>query len=222
MKKKRVVSVQTRNNLVLDSLLFISGLITALSGIYFLFLPIGGYQGGRNPLYGIMIFFERHTWSEIHIWASVVIVALAALHIPLHWDWIVKMSKSGFRSIFGRSRLNKYSKFNLGINVLIGISGLLCGLSGLYFLLIPGASHSSIIPDPMWLFSITTWDLIHTWSGIAAVVTATLHFYIHWKWAYKVIRKYGQAFEKNLKGNQANQPVSTQKVYIKENNIRAN
>jgi hypothetical protein len=48
MEKKRVVSIQTRNNLILDSLLFVSGLITAISGIYFLFLPVAGYQGGRN------------------------------------------------------------------------------------------------------------------------------------------------------------------------------
>jgi len=26
-----------------------------LSGIYFLVLPTGGYQGGRNPYYGIQV-----------------------------------------------------------------------------------------------------------------------------------------------------------------------
>ena len=45
----------------------------------FLFLPVGGFQGGRNPYYGIVIFFERHTWGDIHTWSSVVIMALAAL-----------------------------------------------------------------------------------------------------------------------------------------------
>jgi len=212
MEKKRVVSIQTRNNLILDSLLFVSGLITALSGIYFLFLPVAGYQGGRNPLYGVIIFFERHTWSDIHIWASIAIMLFAALHVPLHWQWIVKMTKSGIKTVFGKSRLNKYSQFNLGINILIGLSGLICGISGLYFLLVPGAFHNLIIPDPMWLFTSTTWDLIHTWSGVAAVATATLHFYIHWKWAYKVIRKYGQAFRKDLKGNPVNQPASAQQA----------
>ena len=216
MEKKRVVSKQTRNNLILDSLLFVSGLITAISGIYFLFLPVAGYQGGRNPLYGVTIFFERHAWSDIHIWASVAIMLFAALHIPLHWQWIINMTKSGIKTVFGKSRLNKYSKFNLGINILIGLSGLICGISGLYFLLVPGAFHNSIIPDPMWLFTSITWDLIHTWSGVAAIAAITLHFYIHWKWVYKVIRKYGQALGKNLKGNSANQPVSAQQAYSRK------
>lgn len=216
MKKKRVVSVQTRNNLILDSSLLVSGLITALSGIYFLFLPVGGYQGGRNQLYGVTIFFERHVWSDIHIWASVAIMLFAALHISLHWQWIINMTRSGIKTVFGKSRLNKYSQFNLGINILIGLSGLICGLSGLYFLLVPGAFHNSIIPDPMWLFTGTTWDLIHTWSGVAAIALITLHFYIHWKWAYKVIRKYGQSYGKNLKSNPVKQSVSIQQVYVKK------
>lgn len=216
MKKKRVVSVQTRNNLILDSSLLVSDLITALSGIYFLFLPVGGYQGGRNQLYGVTIFFERHVWSDIHIWASVAIMLFAALHISLHWQWIINMTRSGIKTVFGKSRLNKYSQFNLGINILIGLSGLICGLSGLYFLLVPGAFHNSIIPDPMWLFTGTTWDLIHTWSGVAAIALITMHFYIHWKWAYKVIRKYGQSYGKNLKSNPVKQSVSIQQVYVKK------
>ncbi len=95
---------------------------------------------------------------------------------------------------------------------MIGLSSLICGLSGLYFLLVPGAFHCSIIPDPMWLFTSVTWDLIHTWSSVAAITTITLHFNIHWKWVYEVIRRYGQAFVNNLKGNPADQPVSAQQV----------
>lgn len=198
MEKKRIFSGQTRNNIVLDILLLVSGLVTALSGIYFLFLPIGGYQGGRNPLYGVTIFFGRHTWSEIHIWASVLILALAALHIPFHWEWIIKMTISGFRSMLGKSRLNKYSKFNLAINILIGLSGLICAISGVYFLLVPGASHASLVGDPDWLFNLLTWDLIHTWSGVVAISAAILHFWIHWKWVLKVLSKYWKAWIKKL------------------------
>lgn len=187
--KKRVFSVQTRNNITLDMLLLISGVITALSGIYFLFLPVGGYQGGRNPLYGIIILFERHAWSDIHIWASVIILALAALHIPLHWSWITKMTKTGFRTLFGKSRLNKFSKFNLGINILIGLSGLICGLSGLYFLLIP-EFYGTAAGTAVWIFTPVVWDLIHTWSGVVLTAAGILHFEIHWKWVVKVIDKY--------------------------------
>jgi len=182
---KRVFSKQTRNNIILDMSLLVGGLISVLSGIYFLFLPIGGYQGGRNPLYGIIIFFERHTWGDVHTWSSVAIIALAALHIPLHWQWIVMMTKTGFRSLFGKSKLNKHSSFNLFINILIGISGLICGLSGLYFLFLPGT--------PTWIFTPLVWDLIHTWSGVVMTAVGILHFGIHWKWVTKVLGKYGKA-----------------------------
>jgi hypothetical protein len=43
-------------------------------------------------------------------------------------------------------------------------------------------------PDPMILFSRTTWDLIHTWSGVALIVAAVIHFAIHWRWVTKVTR----------------------------------
>ncbi|MBU0510359.1 MAG: DUF4405 domain-containing protein [Chloroflexi bacterium] len=193
MANRRIVSAQTRNNFFIDSFLFTGGVITALSGVYFLFLPAAGYQGGRNPMYGIVILFTRHTWGDIHIWAGVAIIALAAIHIPLHWKWIVSMTGRAVKVALGKGKMNNSGKFNLGVNMLIGLSALISGLSGLYFLLIPGASHASVLTDPMWLFSRTTWDLIHTWSGIIVIAAATLHSYIHWKWAFKVTRKYWRA-----------------------------
>lgn len=181
---KKPFSTQTRNNIILDMFLLFSGLIAVLSGIYFLFLPIGGFQGGRNPFYNVIIFFERHTWEDIHIWSSVVITALALLHIPLHWQWIVKMTKTGIRSVIGKSKLNKHSQFNLFINILIGISGLICGISGLYFLFLPA--------KPFLIFTPLVWDLIHTWSGVVMTAVGILHFAIHWKWVVKVLSKYGK------------------------------
>jgi hypothetical protein len=166
--------------------MLLSGLLSALTGIYFLFLPVGGYQGGRNPFYDLTILFDRQTWDDIHTWSSVAVIALVALHIPLHWNWIVKMTKSGFRSLFGRSNMNNYSQFNLGINVLIGTSGLICTLSGLYFLLVP-LSYQGL------LFSTFAWDMIHTWSGVVMISAGLLHFGIHWKWVTKVLGKYIKA-----------------------------
>ncbi len=190
-EKTKVFSVQTRNNILLDMSMLMAALASILSGIYFLFLPIGGFQGGRNPLYGIVIFFERHTWSDIHTWSSVIIISLAALHIPLHWSWIDKMTRSGLQSLTGRGKLNKYSQFNLTVNVLIGLSGVICALSGLYFLFEPVLVGSA---QGGWIFSRTVWDLIHTWSGVTLTAAAILHFAIHWRWVVKVLGKYWQAF----------------------------
>ncbi|MFO7943278.1 MAG: DUF4405 domain-containing protein [Anaerolineales bacterium] len=183
---KGVVSKRTRNNLILDSLLALGGILSALSGIYFLFFPVGGYQGGRNPLYGVKVLFERHTWSDIHTWAGVVMIGIAALHIPLHWRWIMSMTKRGMRLLSGDSSLNKFSQFNLGVNVLIGLSGLVTAVSGLYFLLGPSLSYGSLQTESGWLISRLTWDMIHTWGGVIFISAMTLHLWIHWKWFYKV------------------------------------
>ena len=174
-------------------LILISGLITILSGVYFLFLPGGGFQGGRNPFYDVIIFFERHTWGDIHIWASIIIIALLLLHIPIHWQWIVKMTQSGFRSLFGKNKLNKFSQFNLFINILIGLSGLFCGISGVYFLIVPQAAHGVLAGNTGWIFTSVTWDLIHAWSGVVMTSAAILHFGIHWKWVVKVLQRYWHA-----------------------------
>ena len=195
--KKPVFSTQTRNNILLDMSLLLAGLAAVLSGIYFLFLPVGGYQGGRNPYYGLVILFERHTWSDVHLWTSLALIVLAALHIPLHWDWIVKMTRSGARTLIGNSKLNPSSLSNLGINILVGLSGLVCALSGIYFLFEPALLALS---PGGWLFSRLAWDLIHTWSGVIVTAAAILHFAIHWRWVVKVLSKYGNAVPGTLAG----------------------
>lgn len=190
MKKRPAVSAQTRNNWWIDFTLALSGIVVFLSGIYFLILPVGGYKGGRNPLYGIIIFFDRHTWGEIHIWGGVAMLAAAALHIPIHWNWIVNMTRRVIKISLGQSKsMNSRGTFNLVVNGFLGLSALFVAISGLYFLLIPGASHSSHIPDPRWLFTLVTWDLIHTWSGVIMIAMVVLHFDIHWKWITKVTKK---------------------------------
>jgi len=39
------------------------------------------------------------------------------------------------------------------------------------------------------LFLRSTWDVIHTWSGVVMIITALLHFSIHWRWITKVTEK---------------------------------
>ena len=184
------VSKQTRNNWWVDIFLLSSTIVAGLSGIYFLFLPTGGYKGGTNPFYNIQIIFTRTTWEDLHDWAGVVMIVVAALHIPLHWNWFVNMTKRMVKMVRGKSeKMSARGQFNLYVNLTVALSFLLTGLTGLYFFLVPGASHGSGQVDPMWLFTRTTWDLIHTWSSVIMISAATLHFAIHWKWVTKVTNK---------------------------------
>ena len=103
--------------------LILSGVPIIFSSIYFLFLPVGGYQGGRNPYYNIRIIFLRETWDDIHTWAGIAMIAMAAIHILLHWSWILIITKRIFKIVTGQCKsMNARGQFNLLINGMIGLS----------------------------------------------------------------------------------------------------
>jgi hypothetical protein len=180
------ISKQTQKNWWIDATLFGSALIAAISGIYFLFLPSGGFRGGRNTLYNVQFLFTRQTWDDLHTWGGVAMIAVAIIHLALHWNWVVNMTQRISNELFGRGRrLHPRGRWNLVLNLVAGISFLLAVLSGVYFLFFPGGHAAS---DPMIVFTRTTWDLIHTWAGVTLIAAAILHFAIHWQWVCKVTR----------------------------------
>jgi cytochrome b subunit of formate dehydrogenase len=183
---KQIQAVRGRNKWLLFAVVFLSGLVAALSGIYFLFVPSGGYQGGRNPWYGVTVLFSRHTWEDLHTWGGVLMIVVAVVHFVIHWRWVKVMSKRTVEALFSReTRLAKGPRLNVAINLVVAVSFLLTAVSGIYFLFAPtggfqGGRNTGW--DPMFLFSRTTWDLIHTWAGVVFIGAAVVHFWIHWRW----------------------------------------
>ena len=187
MKNVNSVSPQTRRNWLVDASLFIGALLAGLSGIYFLFLPTGGYQGGRNPLYNIQVLFNRQTWDDLHTWSGVAMIVAVAVHLALHWQWIATMSQRAWHELARKGNsMNSRGRGNLILNTLVAISFLLTALSGVYFLFVPSGQRAA---DPMFLFARTTWDLVHTWAGVTLISAVVIHLVIHWKWVTKVTRK---------------------------------
>ncbi len=194
MSKPIKMSMQTRKNWLIDVAVFVGGLLAALTGIYFLFIPSGGYQGGRNPMYGVTILFERHTWGNLHTWGGVLMIVAAIVHIAIHWQWIKRMSKRTVTALRpSGNRLSKGALVNVAIVLVIALGFLLCAASGVYFLFAPeGGFQGGNNPgwDPGFLFSRTTWDLLHTWSGVAMIVAAVVHLAIHWRWVKNVTARF--------------------------------
>ncbi|MCX6028078.1 MAG: DUF4405 domain-containing protein [Chloroflexi bacterium] len=183
---KGTVSKQTRNNWLIDAVVAIGAVVAALTGIYFLFLPSGGYQGGRNPAYGITILFSRQTWDDLHTWFGALMIAAVVIHFAIHWNWVKGMAKRMARSVAGKgARMNRHGYFNILIDATVAIGFLLAAVSGIYFMFVPGGRWAV---DPQILFSRTTWNLIHTWAGTAMTIAAVVHFAIHWRWVTKVTR----------------------------------
>ena len=78
-------------NYFVDFLLFISFLVTAVTGlVLFLFFEEGVQRGGYQEFLGLI----KHDWTMVHNWAGIAMVILAAVHLVLHWGWIVSMTKS--------------------------------------------------------------------------------------------------------------------------------
>jgi hypothetical protein len=183
----QTVSKQTQKNWWIDAVLFGSALIAILSGIYFLFLPTGGFQGGRNPLYNLQIVFNRQTWEDLHTWGSIAMIAAVIIHLAIHWSWVISMARRTWKELTGQCGcMNPRGRMNLILNAIVAISFVVTAVSGVYFLFVPGGRW---VADPMILFARTTWDLIHTWAGVLLTTAAIIHFVIHWKWVTKVTRK---------------------------------
>lgn len=189
MNPQRMVSKRTLYNWLLDASLALSGLLAALTGVYFLFLPSNGYQGGRNPFYGIIILFERATWEDLHIWTGLAMVVVAIVHLVIHWKWVLSTSRRLWHEVTGQSvGLNRAVHINILVNTLLALGFILSAISGVYFF-IAGSSHGGANPDPLFIFTRTAWDLIHTWSSVVMMAAAMVHFLIHWQWVVKVTRR---------------------------------
>ena len=82
---------QARINFSLNSVLFIAFFLASLSGlVVWLLLPGGGYQGGRNPYYNATLLgFTRHGWNDLHLYTGLAMIAVFAVHLALHWSWLV-------------------------------------------------------------------------------------------------------------------------------------
>jgi hypothetical protein len=188
------VSAKTRANWLIDAAVLLGGIVAAISGIYFLYLPSGGFKGGRNPMYGVQILFGRHTWEDLHTWGGVAMIVAAAIHLAIHGQWLKMMSKRVVNAMRSKgSKVSRGAKWNVAIDALVAVSFLVCALSGVYFLLVPSGGlqgGANTAWDAGFLFSRTTWDLLHTWSGTTLIAAVVVHLAIHWRWVKNVTVRF--------------------------------
>ncbi len=87
-------------NYLLDVVIGLAFALSGATGIAFLLMGSGGYQGGRNPNFATALLgISRETWSDLHTWASLVMITGVAVHIVLHWKWIVCLTKKMMPSL---------------------------------------------------------------------------------------------------------------------------
>ncbi len=165
-------------------------ILAALSGVYFLFVPSGGYQGGRNPLHGVTILFSCQTWDGLHTGAGVAMIGAVMIRVAVHWSWVVMMTKRSVKALTSRgSKLSRGARLNVALNALVGLSFLVTAVTGVYLLFAPSSGGGHAASSATLMFSRTTWNLIHTGAGVALITAAVAHLVIHWRWVKNVTRR---------------------------------
>jgi len=83
-------------NLLID-MLAAACLLTMLATGYVLRFPLPPATNRTHELWGL----SRHEWGSIHAWASLGLLLVLAIHLVLHWDWIVTMIRHRFTCFQG-------------------------------------------------------------------------------------------------------------------------
>jgi len=64
-------------------------------------------RSGRSSVWGL----SRHEWGDIHFYIAIALFTTLAMHIVLHWNWIVNFTRghadasSGWRLLLGIAAL---------------------------------------------------------------------------------------------------------------------
>jgi hypothetical protein len=120
----------------------------------------------------------RLTGVAIHEWLSLATTAAVVVHLLLHWDWIVGITRRFLGRISGAARLNYVVDALFLIDVaVIALSGILVSQAILPTVGItpPGGSF---------------WTLLHSISAGWAVVLVAVHAALHWKWIVNSVKRY--------------------------------
>ena len=99
-------------NFLVDVISFAAFVFLTVTGVLMRFvLPPG--SGHFSTLWGL----DRHQWGTIHLWIAVALLCALAVHLVLHWRWIVCLVK-------GRPRQGSGIRVGLAIMGLVALVAL--------------------------------------------------------------------------------------------------
>ena len=112
----------------------------------------------------------RMTGIAVHEWFALAAAVTLVLHIVLHWDWVVSITKKFFSNLFHVSRLNYL-------------------VDGLLFVIFTVTMTSGLVISRVVMptfglqtFSSQSWLEIHNTSANLTLLLVALHFALHWSW----------------------------------------
>ena len=132
---------------------------------------------------GLAVIFaaemEVHfTGLVLHEWLGLFIIALLVLHIVLHWNWVVSVTRTFFHKLIHESRLNYVLNAALFVDVIV-VS--LTGIAVSETLGLDFGLRGAMLID---------WQSIHALSSHLSLVLTAAHVALHWKWIATHAGKY--------------------------------
>lgn len=118
------------------------------------------------------------TGLTIHEWLGIGLGVAIIVHLLLHWQWLVQVTKRFF------TRLPRSSRINYVLNSLFFIDMTLIVFSGLMI-------SRVVLP----LFGIELahggiWQQLHIFASSFMVFILALHVALHWKWILNAVQRY--------------------------------
>jgi cytochrome b subunit of formate dehydrogenase len=97
------MSLKPKWNLLMNSVIAVAFLVSAVSGLVFFFdLAGGGFQGGRGAASESWLL-SRDAWRSLHEWFGLAMVAGVTVHLIVHWKWIAATMKRQVLGAFSPS-----------------------------------------------------------------------------------------------------------------------
>jgi len=87
---------RTKTNFIVDAVSFAGFTFLIATGVLVRYvLPPG--SGHTTTLWGL----DRHQWGGIHFWIAVLFLSVMAIHLFLHWRWIISVTTGQAREASG-------------------------------------------------------------------------------------------------------------------------
>lgn len=137
-----------------------------LSILFFVTLfSLAGSERGANP-----------AWVSVHSWAGGLMLLGSVGHLVSQRKWIRAVFSRPAKELARRVRRNRNTDLGLAI------SGAICAVTALVWVLVPAARESL--------------DRPHTMSGLVMVLLIGVHLLLHWRWLVNTLRKLGERSDK--------------------------
>ncbi|MBI5080077.1 MAG: cytochrome b/b6 domain-containing protein [Chloroflexi bacterium] len=117
------------------------------------------------------------TAIPFHEWISFVFAPVFAIHILLHWKWIVETTQRIFKKLPGDTRFNYVWDIIIYLMMIFAfVSGVVISEVALPFIGVP------IKVDPFWIS-------LHDASSNLLLIMLGIHLAMHWDWIVGVIKR---------------------------------